>query len=173
MGKQAQKKGYDWEKTFKKSFDKAFPNGFIYKLIDTHSIEGVTQAAKKQNAAWGKMTVPKVPSDYICLNDGETIWVECKNTMNQTSFPLGNIKEHQFQFAADIEAAGGKYYFAIRRHEPRNHECFLLTLNDIIRLKKANDNRKSIKWEQMHEDPDIKKPPWMVGAKFDMKCLFD
>ena len=170
----ARDSGYKWEENFQRSFKNAFPEGFIYKLIDTHSLEGAKKAASAGgNANWNKVIVPRVPSDYICINDGQTMWVECKNTVNPTSFPLGNVKDHQFEFAAHIEAAGGRYYFAIRRQEARNNECFLLTLNDIVRLKKANDNRKSIKWEQLREDPYVKRPPWIKGAKFDMSCLFE
>jgi recombination protein U len=169
----ARQGGYKWERVFQKSFDKCFPEGFIYKLIDTHSLEGITKAAMKQNKAWGKMVVPRVPADYICIHKGQTIWAECKNTVNKTSFPLRNIKDHQIEFATLIENAGGRYYFAIRREIPRNHQCYLITVDDIIRLKKENQNRKSIKWEQLENDPHVKKPPFMKGAKFDISCMFD
>ena len=165
--------GYKFESMFKKSFKQCYPDGFIYKLIDTHSIEGITKAAKKQNKAWGSMVVPKVVSDFICIHNGITMFVECKSTQNKTSFPLRNVKDHQFEFASEVELAGGLYVFMIRRQESKNDEYFIITLNDIIRLKKANNNNKSIKWEQLREDPYIKRPPRMKGAKFDLKCLFD
>lgn len=165
--------GYKFESMFQKSFKQLYPDGFIYKLIDTHSIEGITKAAKKQNKAWGSMVVPKVPADYICIYDGITIFVECKSTVNKTSFPLRNIKDHQLEFASNIEMAGGFYTFMLRKQEKRNDEYFMLTLNDIIRLKQANNNSKSIKWEQLREDPHVKRPPRIKGSKFDLECMFD
>ena len=169
-----QQRGYEFEEKFKESFKQSFPNGFIYKLIDTHSLEGAKRAASNTTrGAWNKIIIPKVPSDYICINNGETIWVECKSTMNKTSLPLTNIKPHQLQFASKIEEAGGRYYFAIRHQIPRASECFLITLNDIIRLKTENGGRKSIRWEQLREDPFVKRPPLLKGSKFGIGCLFD
>ena len=169
-----QQRGYEFEEKFKESFKQSFPNGFIYKLIDTHSLEGAKRAASNTTrGAWNKIIIPKVPSDYICINNGETIWVECKSTMNKTSLPLTNIKIHQLEFAAKIEEAGGRYYFAIRHQVPRNSECFLITLNDIIRLKTANGGHKSIRWEQLREDPFVKRPPLLKGSKFGIGCLFN
>jgi len=161
------------ERLFQKSFEKSFPEGFIYKLIDTHSLEGAKRMAEKFSpGSWGKIIIPRVPGDYICIEDGKHLVVECKNTMNKSSFPLGNIKSHQFDFVMKIEAAGGKYYFAIRKQEARKNECFLVTVNDIIRLKTANGGRQSIKWEQFRNDKNVKKPPSIKGSLFDMECLF-
>jgi recombination protein U len=174
LAKTPRQSGYSWEKLFKESFDECFPDGFIYKLIDTHSLEGAKKSASAAgNQNWSKIIVPKVPSDWICIVDGVTIFVECKNTMNQSSFPLSNIKSHQFEFAAKIEAAGGKYFFAIRRQEPRNNECFLLTLNDFIRLGTKSGGRKSIKWELIRDDEWIIKCPQIKGSKFAIQALFD
>lgn len=170
MGKAAQDRGYQFEDTFQKSFKAAFPEGFIYKLIDTHSLEGAKRAAGDQ---WGNFIVPKVVSDFICLNSGEHIFVECKNTMNKTSFPLGNIKDHQFQFAIDVENAGGRYLFAIRRWEARKHECFLVSVNDIINMKQQSQYEKSIKWDIFRDNNDIKKPGLIKGSMFDISNMFD
>jgi len=127
-----QQRGYDFEDKFKKSFDDSFPAGFIYKLVDTHSLQGAKRAATNtsKNNAWNNIIIPKVVSDFICIYNGQTMFVECKSTVNKTSLPLGNIKAHQLEFAAKIEEAGGRYYFAIRHQVPRNSECFLITLNE-------------------------------------------
>jgi len=175
MSKYAQNQGYIWESQFQKSFEDSFINGFIYKLVDTHSLQGAKNAASNSGKSdvWNKIIIPKVVSDFVCINDGQHIFVECKSTMNKTSFALGNIKPHQTQFAIDIESAGGKYYFAIRKQESRNNECFLLTVNDIIRLKTANGGRKSIRWEQLRDDEFVKRPPLLKGSKFGLGMLFD
>jgi len=169
-----QQSGYDFEKVFKKSFKNCFEHGFIYKLIDTHSLEGAKKAAYgTMKGKWDKIIIPPVPSDFICINNGETMWVEAKNTINPTSFPMGNVKDHQLEFASKIEMAGGRYKFVIRHQIPRHSECFLLTLNDIIRLKKANQNRNSIKWEQLRTDPHVQRPALLKGSRFDVSMLFD
>ena len=125
-----------------------------------------------KNTSWNNIIIPKVASDFICIDNGQTMFVECKSTVNKTSFPVSNIKPHQLEFASKIEEAGGMYSFIIRHQVPRNSECFIVTLNDIIRLKTANGGRKSIRWEQFKEDPFVKKPPLLKGGKFGIGCLF-
>ncbi len=166
-----QNAGYRWEETFKKSVLESFPGAFIYKLIDTHSIEGLLTKLKKNHIQYKDFLIPKVPADYICVWGAQTVWVECKNTINDSYFPLANIKKHQLEFASLIEENGGKYYFAIRRQEARNNEVFLVTLNDIIRITQKS-GRKSLQWSELRRDKQIIKCDQVKGSKYDVRGLF-
>lgn len=163
--------GYRWETILRQSVENTYPGVFLYKLIDTHSIEGLLNKLKKNHIQYQEFLVPKVPADYICVWGGNTVWVECKNTTNNRYFPLANIKPHQLEFASLIEENGGTYYFAIRRMEPRNSEVFLVTLNDIIRITQRS-GRKSILWDDLRKDKRVKKCPQVKGSKYDMRGLF-
>jgi recombination protein U len=162
--------GYKWEDAFKKSVLKSYPDAFIYKLIDTHSIEGLLNELKKKHLQYENFLIPKVPADFVIIVDGQTYFIECKSTVSQTSFPLRNIKDHQFEFAANIELAGGTYWFCIRREEKSAHECFLINLNTIIKLK---GDKKSITWEDMRDCPDVIKPPRInKSTRFNFAGIF-
>jgi recombination protein U len=169
--KKSTRGGYKWEDTLKKSILETYPDAFIYKLIDTHSIEGLLTKLKKNHIQYKDFLIPKVPADFIAVCGGQTVWIEAKNTVNDRYFPLGNIKQHQLEFASLIEGAGGKYFFAIRRQEPRNNEVFLLTLNDIIRITQKS-GRKSLLWPELRKDQFILKCPQVKGSKYDMRGLF-
>ena len=171
MAKRHVQGGYKFESITQKSIEETYPGAFVYKLIDTHSIEGLLTMLKKNHIQYQNFLVPKVPADFIAVFGGHTVWVECKNTVNRTSFPLGNIKKHQLEFATLIEENGGKYYFAIRRQEARNNEAFLITVNDIIRLTQKS-GRKSLNWTDVRKDEYIIKLPQVKGSKFDMRGLF-
>ncbi len=44
-------------------------------------------------------------ADLYCLRDGRHVWIEVKA-------PKGKLSEHQQQFKADVETAGGEYRVA-------------------------------------------------------------
>lgn len=41
-------------------------------------------------------------ADLVCINDGRTIWVECKG-------PKGNMRDDQIKFRDSIKKYGGEY----------------------------------------------------------------
>lgn len=163
--------GYKWEDIFRKSFENTFPDGFIHKLMDTHSIEGTLKKIRMENPQYAKMVIPKVPADYIVVLDGETIFVECK-TSKMGEFPKTNIKEHQFEFATDIENAGGKYIFVIRRHEPRNSEVFVVSGGELMNMF-IREGRGKLSWESFRNNPKVVKAPSVPGSKYDMGDILE
>ena len=134
--------GYQFESTFKKSVQVFLPNAFIYKIMDTHSIEGLLTKLKKTNTQYSNFLIPRVPADFIVVNEGNTLWVECKSTSNLESFPLRNIKSHQIEFALDIDGAGGEYIFAFQRNEARNKRVFLLSINTLTDIMMTTSQSK-------------------------------
>ena len=121
------RRGYKWEDSFRLSIKRYLPNAFIYKIMDTHSIEGLLSKLKESHQQYNKFLVPKVPADFIIIHDGRTMWIECKNTINLTSFPLSNIAKHQLEFGVQISNAGGEYFFAILLTSFLRFKAFFLT----------------------------------------------
>lgn len=158
--------GYRWEDKFCKSIEDTFPDVFIHKLMDTHALEGALKRVRRDNPQYTKLVVPKVPADYIMVLDGETIFVECKSS-KQGEFPKANVKNHQFAFATDIENAGGKYLFAIRRHVPRKSEVFILTGGELMNMF-IREGRGKLPWKAFRENPRVVKPSAVKGSKYDM-----
>ena len=141
------KRGYNFENIFRRSFIQAFPDGYIYKIPDMHSISGQLSEIHKYHSNYTGYAVPKSPADFICVIGGRTVWVECKSTRNLTSFPLRNIKDHQIETGLEIDAAGGIFYFAIRRDEPYKSRMWLVPVNELIKVQQElAKTAKSIKW---------------------------
>lgn len=143
------RKGYIWEGKFRKSVHTYLPQAFIYKILDTHSIEGLLQKLRQTHQQYNQFLVPKVPADFIMIHAGRTIWIECKNTTNLTSFPLANIKPHQLEFGKAIVKAGGEYFFAIQRNQSHHNRAFLVDIDTYLKMRDIviEKGRKSIKWE--------------------------
>ena len=165
--------GYEWESRFKKSVGSFLPDAFIYKLIDTHSIEGLLRKLKKTETQYENFLIPKVPADFIIISEGRTLWVECKNTKNLDFFPLRNIKSHQIKFGLDIDGAGGEYIFAIQRDEPRNKRAFLLSVNTLVDISMKLGKSKNIKWEVLESHPRVIEMTREKGSLFNTEELFD
>ena len=145
--KSTTKRGYNFENIFRKSFIQAFPDGYIYRIPDLHSISGTLRTVQNHYDQYKSYSMPKSPADFICVIDGRTVWVECKSTRNLTSFPMRNIKDHQIETAFEIDAAGGKFYFAIRRDEPYKSRMWLVGVNALAKIQQEMNKRaKSIKW---------------------------
>lgn len=168
-----QRSGYDWERKFQKSVKEFFPDAFIYKIIDTHSIEGLLSKLKKTHTQYENFLIPKVPADFIIIHLGRTVWVECKNTTNLTSFPLRNIKPHQIEYGIDIEGAGGEYLFAIQRDESRNKRAFLLSINTLIDIQLKLGKVKSIKWEVFEDHKEVIELPREKGSIYNVEELMN
>ena len=167
------RRGYDFENQFRKSVKEFLPDAFIYKLIDTHSIEGLLSKLKKTHTQYQEFYLPKVPADFILINKGQTLWVECKSTSNLGSFPLRNIKPHQIEFGLNIDGAGGEYVFALQRDEPRNKRAFLLSVNTLVDISMKLGKTKSIKWEVLEKHPRVIEMTREKGSIFNVEELFD
>jgi len=171
-----QRKGYIWESTFKDSVRKCYPDSFIFKIMDTHSIEGLLTILRKNNTQYNQFMIPRVPADFIVvLHKDRTIWVECKNTTNLTSFPLGNIKKHQLEFGRAIVSAGGEYFLAIQRDKPYHKRAFLIDLDTFLKMeaKAKKEKRKSIKWRLFEIEDGVKEMKLMMGSLYNVKEVLE
>lgn len=173
MTTSAQRAGYSFEKTIKKSFDHAYPDGYAYKIIDTHSITGLLTKLKGQHVQWNNFLIPKVPADYICIVGGHTYFIELKSTSNKTSFPLGNIKDHQLKSAEEITMAGGIYYFIIQRHEARNFKAWAIEYPIFSTIVGDLGGKKSIKWDIFDDHTHVIKLPRIKGSIYDLSGMFN
>lgn len=82
--------------------------------------------------------------DYNGIYRGKYIEFDAKECHNKTSFPLSNLKEHQFEHIKRVIKQGGLAFLIIFM----NNEFFLLKGEDIIEYKENND-RKSIEFEYL------------------------
>lgn len=80
-------------------------------------------------------------TDYNGLYKGIYIDFEAKETKSKTSFPLGNIHDHQIKHLTNVLDNGGLAFFIIRFTSL--NKTFLLTAKDFIEYFK-DSKRKSI-----------------------------
>lgn len=88
--------------------------------------------------------VPKSKSltDFFgVLDTGEAIAIEVKNTNNKTSFPLGNIHDHQFAFLEEWNKYTKHSYYLIRFKE--QGEIYMVHSSKVQKFKDT-ETRKSI-----------------------------
>ncbi len=82
--------------------------------------------------------------DYNGIYRGKYIEFDAKECHSKTSFPLSNLKEHQFEHIKRVIKQGGIAFLIIFM----NNEFFLLKGEDIIEYKENND-RKSIEFKYL------------------------
>jgi len=129
-------KNFEWE--IRKSLDTA--GWWWFRIQDTNDVSRFVKKAISE----------KQPGDFFAVQNGIPILIECKTSRNKTSFPLyynkkAAVPEHQRQYALDLEKAGGKAWFFIRKDEPRNKRVFALR-PDQMALIYDDAKRKSVKW---------------------------
>lgn len=131
-------RGLDLEEIVSKQCEKYRKEGkaYIFKL----ATDWVVQRR-------GKFIVSAFPrakslTDFFgVLSTGESIAIEVKNTNNKTSFPLGNIKEHQFIFLEEWSRYTPHSYYLIRFKE--QDEIYLVHSSKVQEFKDT-ETRKSI-----------------------------
>ena len=82
--------------------------------------------------------------DYNGIYRGKYIEFDAKECHSKTSFPLSNLKEHQFEHMKRVIKQGGIAFLIIFM----NNEFFLLKGEDIIEYVN-NTERKSIEFEYL------------------------
>lgn len=118
--------------------------GYIFKL-----------ATEWQVQRRGKFIVSAFPkakslTDFFgVISTGEAIAIEVKNTNNKTSFPLGNIKDHQFVFLAEWAKHTKHSYYIIRFKE---HDEIYLVHSTKVQNFKDTETRKSIPYAWFKEN---------------------
>lgn len=110
-----------------------------------------------------KAVVQKIPTPWTVLREGKSIrsafptqkstvdfggtaqgfsiWFDAKVTKSNSSFPLGNFKDHQHEFLRMVHEQGGKAFYLIFS-QPLNR-TWLLWIKDFDRWL-AENKRKSI-----------------------------
>ncbi len=82
--------------------------------------------------------------DYNGIYRGKYIEFDAKECHSKTSFPLSNLKEHQFEHIKKVIKQGGIAFLIIFM----NDEFFLLKGEDIIEFKNTTE-RKSIDFDYL------------------------
>lgn len=123
-------------------------------------IEQANRVYQKKN----KAEVHKIPTpwrferkstvDFGGTAAGKSIWFDAKATKNKTSFPLGNIKEHQIEYLVRTERQGGLGFFLI--HSTAERKTWVLWIQQLTAFM-AGHERKSIPFEWLEANCDTVK----------------
>ena len=139
-------RGMDLEELVNEQCKKYIKDGkaYIFKL---HTDWQVQRRGKFIVSAFPKA---KSLTDFFgVLSTGEAIAIEVKNTNNKTSFPLSNIKEHQFVFLEEWSKHTRHSYFLVRFKE--HNEVYLVHSSKVQEFK-DNETRKSIPYKWFGEN---------------------
>ena len=79
--------------------------------------------------------------DFGGIASNHSIWFEAKATKNKTSFPLGNIHEHQINYLKSVRKQGGKAFLLI--HSEHLSRTWLIWIDQLAEFM-ATEKRKSI-----------------------------
>ncbi len=79
------------------------------------------------------------------LSGGIHIDFDTKETKNKTSFPLGNISEHQIEYLNEVSMYGGISFILVNFKVW--DECYVLREIDVSEYMKYNSGRKSIEYK--------------------------
>lgn len=99
--------------------------------------------------------------DYNGIYKGKYIEFDAKMCQSKTSFPLNNIKEHQFKHISGVIKHGGIAFLIIMM----NNEFYLLKGEDLIDFVKRNE-RKSIEYNFLKEKGFLIKESYMPRLKY-------
>lgn len=78
------------------------------------------------------------------LKGGRHIDFDTKETKSKTSFPFGNVSNHQFKYMKEIEEFGGITFLLVSFKI--YNEAYILRLSDINEYLKHKPNKKSIEY---------------------------
>lgn len=139
-------RGLDLEEIVKKQCDQYLKDGkgYIFKLP--------TEWTVQRRGKFIVSAFPKAKSltDFFgVLSTGEAIAIEVKNTNNKTSFPLGNIKDHQFEFLAEWAKYTKHSYYIMRFKE---HDEIYLVESTKVQTFKDTETRKSLPYAWFKEN---------------------
>lgn len=109
--------------------------------------------------------------DYDGTYKGKSIYFEAKNTTNDTSFDLKNIKPHQFSHMQEAEKHGAICFTLV--HFMGHHQTFYLSLSLLRQfMRRAKEGgRKSIAYKEFLEHcPEV---PTTLRANIDYLLFVD
>jgi len=136
------------------------------KLPDVPRFQGSTMRAN----------IPR-PFDYITLCRDGVVGIECKQTKNKTSLPLGNISEHQVEALREFARLGGYAYllvnFRLTSSKPKRNIMFALSSEQCYYWYSIQQERRSIPFRWMSDNcvaiPRIRLPNGQYG--WDIRVL--
>ena len=79
-----------------------------------------------------------------------------QETLNKTSFPLANIKQHQLIFLEYFQNCGGTAFFLIHFKKVHNDKAFVTPLEFIKKYWDDTNARKSLPYSEFAQT-------WLVG----------
>jgi hypothetical protein len=106
---------------------------YLYRIEDASDLYGLNDKKLVR-------TTPK-PSDTLLVLRGWMSFVECKETKEAKGFPLKNISQDQWNYATQIERAGGNYCFFL--HDMKGARLYLVPAHALA------DRRGTVPWSEL------------------------
>lgn len=102
------------------------------------------------------------------IKGGVHIDFDTKETKNKTSFPFGNISDHQFEYMRNVSELGGVSFFLVnfRYHD----EVYVLRYQDIKEYLDIEPGKKSIPYEYVRtrlKENKVEKRAFNQGYIYD------
>lgn len=110
---------------------------FCYAFHDTREAMGVSGSRR--------VYTEERPSDFLVVDNGTTFFAEVKSSQHDTSFALSNIQRGQWRCSIRTCAAGGSYFFYIKRE--KTQQWHRIPAQFFISL--YNEGIKSVKWQDI------------------------
>lgn len=104
--------------------------------------------------------------DFAGISRGRSIYFDAKETESETSFPLGNVGDHQCEALRDKYLHGAISFLLVRFKV--HHEIFILLFEDLDKwMKEAmTGGRKSIPYQFFKENCEVCKPGRNVAIDY-------
>lgn len=113
-------------------------DSYCFQFHDSRAAMGVTGSKR--------VFTTEHPSDFLVTNRGETFYAEVKSSQEKVSFPFSNVKKSQWKAAAQVTAAGGKYFFFIYSHAM---ECwYKIDGQQMLDFKRI---KESVRWTDLND----------------------
>lgn len=90
----------------------------------------------------------KVPCDHLVVLDGRSYFIEDKSSWKEEYYPLGYIKEHQWEALKALLRAGGQSYFAFAKRNEDNitEKAWIMGYTSVVLL---HHNSNKLPWSDI------------------------
>jgi len=100
------------------------------------------------------------------VKGGKFIAYDAKETQSKTSFPLSNIKQHQFLYLELVANLGGIAFFLIHFKKLHEDEAFYVPIDFLSKYWKGKMGRKSIPYKALPKE-------WLVPIDDYLKPIIN
>jgi penicillin-binding protein-related factor A (putative recombinase) len=117
------------------------------------------------------LILEKVPCDFIALNSGRMVMLECKSSRSPASYSLSYIRPHQLEYLIRAGDCGGRGWFLINSRKGRG-SIRAYAVHPFLIQRWMDWGLKSVKWSTLDKEAiPLNRIKGMNGV-WDLKPLF-